>query len=103
LERAAARLDILVCRRAQGRRRSLPNALLAPRLRLDLTNGLFQRYLSGLDVGLVKRRLHPTHLRNKGDPGAAVQPPPRFSSVRIERAYGLGNYRIIVTHSGDQG
>jgi hypothetical protein len=62
----------------------------------------FQRHLRGHDIGPVQSRLCPMHLRDDRGTRALIEPPARPLGVGIERAYGFGNYRIIVSHCGDE-
>src|SRR5450631_3562576 len=85
-----------------GRLGLLPRAELEQHVRLDPADGLFQRHSCGQDVRLVQRQLDASHFAEKGAPGAVVQPPARVTGVRIERTYGLGYDRIIVSHPSDE-
>jgi hypothetical protein len=71
------------------------------RLRLNLSDCLFQGNPCDQDIRLVQRWVSSTHFRNKRSPRALAQHPARFSSVAIERTHGLCDQWIKVRHSGD--
>jgi hypothetical protein len=71
------------------------NAPVALRVRLDLSDGHFQRHLCSQNIGQVQRGVGAAHFRKEGGTRTLIQPSARISAVPIERAYGFGYYRII--------
>jgi hypothetical protein len=62
---------------------------LALRVRLDLSDGQFQRHLCAHNIRLVQRWVIAAQFGKEGGTRTLIQPPPRIAGVGIERAYGL--------------
>jgi len=113
-EWTAALLIILVRRRARRRHNAAAGGsrrwrvyrhlsrLLRSGVRLDFSDGLFQTHLRSHDIRQVQRQVDTSHFRKEGGPRTIIQPSARIPCVPIERAYGLGHYRIIVSHCVDE-